>query len=131
MTRQEMYSKAKAVINAQGGPSINFDTGQCMYRGPDGRKCAVGALIPDEEYSPAIEGAGIMGRAATYTGNAHTVPAFIREMPIEDLYFLQRLQQAHDQATVGFISPGEMAEWLVSFNARMAQIAAEYGLKDE
>lgn len=29
---------------------------QCRYRGPNGLKCAVGALITDEAYSPDIEG---------------------------------------------------------------------------
>lgn len=27
-----------------------------MYRGPNGVKCAVGHLIPDEHYSPKLEG---------------------------------------------------------------------------
>ena len=27
----------------------------CSYRGMNGRKCAVGHLIPDEKYSPALE----------------------------------------------------------------------------
>lgn len=29
--------------------------GNCLYRGPDGMKCAAGILIPDEEYSPELE----------------------------------------------------------------------------
>lgn len=28
---------------------------KCMYRGKDGNKCFVGALIPDEIYNPSIE----------------------------------------------------------------------------
>lgn len=28
----------------------------CLYRGPNGLKCAVGVLIPDDQYSPAFEG---------------------------------------------------------------------------
>lgn len=30
----------------------------CQYRAPDGNKCAVGFLIPDEKYHPTMEGRG-------------------------------------------------------------------------
>lgn len=31
----------------------------CMYRAPDGCKCAIGALIPDEKYSKSFEAHGV------------------------------------------------------------------------
>ena len=31
----------------------------CMYHAPDGKKCAVGCLITDEEYSPSMENTAI------------------------------------------------------------------------
>jgi hypothetical protein len=30
--------------------------GACCYRGEDGLKCAVGALIPDDQYTPQMDG---------------------------------------------------------------------------
>jgi hypothetical protein len=31
----------------------------CVYRGANGCKCAVGCLIPDDKYSPDLEGHGV------------------------------------------------------------------------
>ena len=42
----------------QGGPAIN-DIGGCLYRGPNGSKCAIGCLIPDEEYKDSMEGKSV------------------------------------------------------------------------
>lgn len=33
--------------------------GTCVYRAPDGKRCAVGALIKDEVYCKEMEGAGV------------------------------------------------------------------------
>lgn len=32
--------------------------GKCMYRAPNGDRCAVGCIIPDEQYKPDMEGVG-------------------------------------------------------------------------
>jgi hypothetical protein len=39
-----------------GGATAYSDA--CRYRAPDGAMCAIGCLIPDEEYDPHIEGKG-------------------------------------------------------------------------
>ena len=31
---------------------LNGDYGQCVYRGPNNKRCAIGCLIPDEIYDP-------------------------------------------------------------------------------
>ncbi len=54
MTKQEIFDKVKAHLLAQGKRAVNGD-GNCMYRGMDGTKCAVGCLIPDELYTPLLE----------------------------------------------------------------------------
>ena len=71
MTLQEIYDKVKAHLIAQGRPAMCVLTGEegytgatgspirgevCMYRAPDGAKCAAGCLIPDEKYHPSMEG---------------------------------------------------------------------------
>lgn len=35
------------------------DKGSCMYRGPEGLRCVLGHCIPDDEYDPHFEGAGV------------------------------------------------------------------------
>lgn len=32
------------------------EAGDCVYRGPNGLKCAIGALIPDDKYDETLEG---------------------------------------------------------------------------
>lgn len=40
---------------------VDRDTDRsCAYRGDGGLKCAVGCLITDEAYDPAIEGQGVL-----------------------------------------------------------------------
>lgn len=34
----------------------NTDTSACMYRNDEGLKCAAGCLIPDDQYTPELEG---------------------------------------------------------------------------
>lgn len=59
MTPEEVY---KNLVN-QGGPSATLggegDRVFCRYRGPNGRKCAAGWRIPDEEYDPNMEGVNV------------------------------------------------------------------------
>ena len=50
---QELYDFVVAAIVKQGRPSVG-DNDRCLYRGPDGLKCAAGHVIPDGIYSPEI-----------------------------------------------------------------------------
>lgn len=54
LTRQEAFNTALAGLRQQGRPSGG--SGGCFYRSPDGCKCAIGWLIPDDKYSPDLEG---------------------------------------------------------------------------
>ena len=56
---QELYDFIVEAIVKQGRPSVG-DNDRCLYRGPDGLKCAAGHVIPDSMYSPvAMENAGV------------------------------------------------------------------------
>lgn len=55
----------------------------CLYRGPDGTKCAVGVLIPDEEYS-------------VYFENKIPVHLDCPSLRDIDLAVLNKLQAIHD-----------------------------------
>jgi hypothetical protein len=57
MDLQEMFDRVVTHLLTQNARSSHFlKTGeQCLYRGPEGRMCAIGCLIPDEIYNPEME----------------------------------------------------------------------------
>lgn len=54
MNRQEVFDTILAHLRQQGRAATD-EVGDCMYRAPGGLKCAVGVLIPDENYHPELE----------------------------------------------------------------------------
>jgi hypothetical protein len=54
---QTIFDTVVAHLRKQGCKSEDEDG--CMYRTPDGLSCAVGALIPSQAYSPAMENKSI------------------------------------------------------------------------
>lgn len=60
MQAQEVFDTAVSGIIKQGRQSYSDTDNQwiesCLYRGPNGTKCAAGFLIPDEVYTPFLEG---------------------------------------------------------------------------
>lgn len=56
MTLQEMFDKVAAHLLKQNRKAISADGRSCMYRAPNGDQCAAGCLIPDDKYSPEMEG---------------------------------------------------------------------------
>lgn len=84
-------------------------TERCAYRGSEGRKCAVGWLMNDEEALAADR----------KTWSAITLPLLNgQNLSIEDRYFLSDLQDAHDG---GYSEEALMQRRLVEF-------ATQYGL---
>lgn len=114
MTRQEVFDAAVGGVLAQGRPSISEDGKQCLYRGPDGAKCAAGHLIPDELYRPSFETQSIDVIAA-------------EALPFEtSASFLMQLQAAHD-AAAGDDHQG-ICPFLDQFRDEALDIARDYGL---
>ncbi len=58
MNNQEILDKVATHLLTQNKKAYNH--GNCLYRGPDNTKCAVGCLIPDDKYDIGIEGFGIV-----------------------------------------------------------------------
>lgn len=56
-TKQEIFDFVVEKLRAQGCASVN-PFGRCLYRGPDGLKCAIGHMIPDELYRPGWDDYG-------------------------------------------------------------------------
>lgn len=84
-TLQETFDAVVAHARRQKCKSIGLDGG-CEYRAPNGRQCFVGALIPDEMYSPHME-----RKEATAT----EVCVVLNKLG-HDVGFARRLQQVHD-----------------------------------
>lgn len=60
MTDQEVFDKVAVHLLTQRKKSFCEGDGPrlvgCMYRNPEGLRCAVGVLIPDNRYNPNLEG---------------------------------------------------------------------------
>lgn len=82
----------------------------CRYRTRDGRKCAIGMLIPDEKYEPDMES---MTTRAIFAA----VGIFLKSKEDED--FLRSLRDCHDTAQNDFIP---------TFIYNTRKLAAEWGL---
>ena len=90
MTTQEVFDKVATHLLTQNCKSVD-DFGRCFYRGPEGTKCAVGILIPDEQYNPSME--------------HHTVQTLIDKFPMPEYFnrdkiMLIALQRIHDSDLV-------------------------------
>lgn len=59
MTDQQIFDTVARHIMAQGEPAISQLTGKCAYLTPRGHKCAIGCLIPPEDYDAKFEDKGI------------------------------------------------------------------------
>lgn len=55
MTKQVIFDKVTDHLLTQKAVSAD-QYGDCFYRGPNGLKCAIGALIPDSSYDKTMEG---------------------------------------------------------------------------
>lgn len=118
MTRQEMFDMAYCGVMRQGGPSVDPDNRQCLYRAPGGKKCAAGWLIPDEAYSEAMEGVPI-----------EPVHLVAMGLPKEtEMYrtFVREMQRAHDVA-----SWQKGQEFLDAFTTLMRAVAVGYNLNTD
>lgn len=91
MTEQEIFNAAVRGLASQGFERCVAENGNCVYNGPDGRHCALGWVVPEEDRHLLIEGTSpyhlSVGLISTVRGNDDI-----------SLNFLASLQQAHDKA---------------------------------
>lgn len=108
MTKQEVFDKVVAHLRAQNRKALGGED-ECVYRAPDGAKCAAGCLILDEHYSPALEGKGVDQPSVQDALRASGVPQ-------EADWFVLELQRIHDYFQV--------SDW----ERRFEILAKEHGL---
>lgn len=94
MNKQEMFTKVWRGLETQKWEKSRADKIGCLYRGPNGMKCAAGHLIPDEKYKPKMEGDPILLLLT------HDPSLFGEPITDEDMYFVYDMQQAHDSFVV-------------------------------
>lgn len=91
-TKKSMIAHIKAEF--KGKSIINDGYESCSYRGPNGKKCAVGMFIPDEFYSSKIEGYVYFEENFDKTV-CDFIPELLMLMPLETM---SELQQVHDES---------------------------------
>ena len=94
MTKQEIFDRVSRHLLTQQcksrTPEWDFKLGRyrCLYRGPNGTSCAVGCLIPDDQYDPTIEHQGVASTEVQARLPFKADP--------DTNYLLLSLQQVHD-----------------------------------
>lgn len=104
MNRQDVYNTVRDHLLKQNEVSVSGSSlDQCQYRGSNNLKCAIGCLIPDVLYSPAMEGHDVETLANSYPivfTNLGISPKVLRERSVctdpDDFRFLRELQNIHD-----------------------------------
>jgi hypothetical protein len=95
MAKQEIFNRVVTHLFAQGKAAIDAK-GTCSYRAPDGCKCAVGCLLPDEHYRPSMEGEIT---DSNYVRAPLMAAGLIDSLHDSDsnIQLLRQLQRAHDE----------------------------------
>jgi hypothetical protein len=88
MTRQEIFDKVAKHLLTQNSKAVDADS-RCQYKMPDGRRCAIGCLIPDELYDPEMEGELLRDLLKKF-------PVLQTLWSDADRYFVCSLQMVHD-----------------------------------
>ena len=91
---QQIFNKVARHLFEQGSPAKytnSEDEEHCMYRAPDGRKCAVGCLLPDGLYQQDMEDNSI--ETLLLDNDRWGLPQWMEANQL----LLQDLQCVHDQ----------------------------------
>ena len=138
MTLQEMFDKAIAHFADMDRPSMstpNCEGGtDCAYRGYEGNKCIVGAIIDDEHYESSFEGKGVL-EYSTFNKSCGVQPvlnAVAASMGVEALnddqsQLLYKLQLVHDDNSDGFDT--DWSNWYTIVEPSLIELAEDNGLE--
>lgn len=85
LNSQQIFDRVVQHLAQQKHAATNVQ-GMCLYRAPKGRSCAVGCLIPNDQYESNFENTGV--RALVGDGTLL--------FPNTNVELLVRLQEAHD-----------------------------------
>lgn len=91
MKNQEIFETVSRHLFTQGKRSVSGSGSSCLYRGPNGTSCAVGFLIPDDQYNPDMEFMGVDRLIANFVDTTPVLKSLKRNVGL-----LGHLQSAHD-----------------------------------
>lgn len=97
MNKQDMFDVMTTALLAQGkksGEKPEEGDFECLYRAPDGCKCAIGHLIKDKFYTPDMEGANIR---SDLPWEALKKSIGRTDLSDHDRDFLEHMQEIHDE----------------------------------
>lgn len=105
MTRQEIFDTVATHLITQGRRA--WTGTNCMYLAPNGDRCAIGCLIPDDLYTPEMEGSGVDCFYDREDADGQAIDAFIgtlERLGIDENDDVTRnllvgLQSVHDRDT--------------------------------
>lgn len=109
-TAQQVFDQVAKHMIKQGKQSIN-SVMECVYRGPNGLKCAAGCLISDDEYDPKFDGNNMSWSLLVNAGY----------VPSKHSNLIRLMQSVHDR------QDGQHGGWVMDL--RIA--AKQFGLSDE
>ena len=109
-SNQDLFDTITTHLRTQGARATCETFDMCVYHASDGRKCAIGCLIPDERYTPVLEGCDLRRN-----GNVQSILRSLDIDPTNEM--LREFQQTHD-----CFEPG--SEWEREFR----MIAQRYDL---
>ena len=89
-TKKSMVEHIKKEFRGKSAMSAELGS-PCLYRGPNGEKCAVGMFIPDYLYKKNMEGAGCYEGGYPFDSIQHVMPLALDQLGGKD-----GLQEAHD-----------------------------------
>lgn len=130
LTAQQIFDTVLTRLREQGQPSIKIngtDIPSCLYRGPNGLKCAVGWLIPDNAYHSKFE-IGVGGDSGVVTlseGDDFAAALSAGGVDVhEHLDLLSGLQMVHDdwKGRDGVFEAG-MKQVAQSFNLTYTEVS--------
>lgn len=109
LTAQEIFDTVAAHL--RGMPQRSSKGVSCLYRGPNGLKCAVGCLITDEEYKEEMDyGSSSVARLLTQ--------GLLPERLVPHVNLLSHLQHVHDSGANwnnGFVGEAHLHQAAVEF----------------
>lgn len=120
---QKLCDIAVKGVLQQGCPST-FEDGKCAYRGINNTKCAIGFIVPDEDYNPDMETKGISAAQFSLVRKKLNISSYIADI-------LSELQSAHDRAareTLHLTAEGRR-EFVDMFTETAKRLYANYGLE--
>lgn len=108
------WTKAKMIEKIRSRPFVEAasDGNRCMYRSPDGNKCAVGVFIPDEMYSGEMDNTAIGD--VTITGVLRRFPDLSDVLPLRGAGLIC-MQNVHDACTGPLSERTDATKALIEF----------------